>query len=173
MPRIRAFLATSLDGYIAGPDDALDWLPGPDTSVEDTFSPFLGQIGAMLMGRRTFDVVDGFPGEWPYGDLPILVATNRDLATSRPTVRRVTGPIAAMVDAARQAAGDRDVYLDGGALFRSAFDADRVDELTVTVVPVVLGGGVPLWGTAGTKRLTLESSRTIGGGLVQSRYRCR
>jgi dihydrofolate reductase len=107
--RVRAFLATSLDGFIAGPNDELDWLPGhAEGGSEDTFTPFFAEIGALLMGRRTFDVVSGFGGEWPYGETPILVASSRPLGTTRPSVRRIEGPVGEMIEEARRVAGDRD-----------------------------------------------------------------
>jgi dihydrofolate reductase len=172
MTRVRAFLAMSLDGFIAGPNDELDWLPGHgEAESEDTFAPFFAQIGAMLMGRRTFDVVSSFGGDWPYGTTPILVATSRPLETSQPSVRRVSGAIREMVAEACDIAGDRDVYLDGGALFRSAVEADLLDELTLTVIPIVLGAGIGLFDGVGRKGLVLESSREIGAGMVQLRYR--
>lgn len=171
--RVRAFLAMSLDGFIAGPNDELDWLPGHGEGAEDTFTPFFEEIGAMLMGRRTFDVVSGFAGEWPYGQTPVLVATSRPLEARRPSVRRVHGPIHEMVEEARRAAGGRDVYIDGGTLFRSALEADLVDELTVTLVPVVLGAGIPLFGGTSRKKVSLVSTREIGAGMVQLRYRFR
>ena len=87
MSRVRVFIAASLDGFIAGPNDELDWLHHPEGG-EDTFTPFFRQIGAMLMGRRTYDVIRDFEGEWPYGDTPILVATTRPLDTGRESVRR-------------------------------------------------------------------------------------
>jgi dihydrofolate reductase len=169
---VRAFLAASLDGFIAGPNDELDWLAGHgEGGSEDTFAPFFAEIGAMLMGRRTFDVVSGFGGDWPYGETPILVATSRPLETEKLAVRPVHGPIGQMVTEARRAAGERDVYIDGGALFGSALDADLVDELTLTVVPVVLGAGIPLFAGVRRTRLALESAREIGAGMVQLRYR--
>lgn len=171
--RVRAFLAVSLDGFIAGPNDELDWLPGHGEGTEDTFTPFFAEIGAMLMGRRTFDVVCGFAGEWPYGNTPVLVATSRPLEARQPSVRRVHGPIREMLEEARRAAGERDVYIDGGALFRSALEADLVDELTLTLIPVVLGAGIPLFGGTGRKKLSLVSTREIGAGMVQLRYRFR
>lgn len=170
--RVRAFLATSLDGFIAGPNDELDWLPGHEgDGAEDTFTPFFAEIGAMLMGRRTFDVVSGFGGEWFYGDKPILVATSRPLEAAQQSVKPVHGTIAEMVEEARRVAGDRDVYLDGGTLFRSALDAGLVDELTLTIVPTILGQGIPLFGPTTTRTLSLVSSREIGAGMVQLRYR--
>ncbi|MBK8266498.1 MAG: dihydrofolate reductase family protein [Nannocystis sp.] len=91
------------------------------------------------MGRRTFDVVAGFPGPWPFGDRPCFVATHRPLPAVSAPVQAVSGDIGAMVAAAKAAAGGLDVYIDGGALIRQALSADLVDALTLTTVPVVLG----------------------------------
>ncbi len=167
--RCRVFIASSLDGFIAGPDDELDWLDFPD--ADDTFTPFFADVGAMLMGRRTYDVVSSFDGPWPYGDTPVLVATRRPMPDTQPTVRPVTGSIDEMVAEARQAAGDRDVYLDGGELVRQALEAGLVDELTVTMIPVVLGAGRPLFAGVGNRHeLELVATRELGSGLVQLTY---
>lgn len=170
--QVRAFLAVSLDGFIAGPHDELDWLPGHgDGGSADTFAPFFAEIGAILMGRRTFEVVSGFEGEWPYGETPLLVATSRPLESRQPTVRRVYGSIVEMIEEARRVARDRDVYIDGGTLFRSALEVDLVDEITLTIVPVLLGAGIPLFGGTERKKLSLVSTRELGAGMVQLRYR--
>ncbi|MCB9628181.1 MAG: dihydrofolate reductase [Sandaracinaceae bacterium] len=169
MKRVHVFMAMSLDGFIAGPNDELDWLQRE--GAEDTFTPFMQGVGAMLMGRRTYDVVSGFDGDWPYGETPVLVATSRPLSAARGVVTAVSGSITDLVDEAKAAAGERDVYLDGGALIRSALDAGLVDELTLTLIPTVLGAGLPLWtGVARRHELTLQSSRELGAGLVQLRY---
>jgi dihydrofolate reductase len=87
-------------------------------------------------------------------------------------VRAVSGPIATLVAEAKTAAGDRDVYLDGGALCRSALDAGLVDELTITLFPIVLGAGQPLFaGVQQRRSLELVHARAIGGGLVELVYR--
>lgn len=169
--RVRLFVACSVDGFIAGPNDELDWLMGRE-GAEDTFSPFLAQIGAILMGRRTYDVVTGFDDVWPYGDTPLLVATHRPLQPSRASVRPVSGTIVELVAEARETAGDRDVYLDGGTLIRTALDAELVDHATVTVVPEILGDGIPLFaGVSRRHALDLIHTRMIGAGLVQLEYR--
>ena len=173
MSRIRVFIACSLDGFIAGPKDELDWLPSDHEGIEDTFTPFLAQIGALLMGRRTFDVCCGF-AEWPYGETPVLVATARPLRSTRPTVEPVGGAIEEIVEVARARAGGRDVYLDGGALIRSALDARLIDEITVTSIPLILGRGLPLFaGVTQRHGLDFVEHRHIGGGLVQTTYRPR
>jgi dihydrofolate reductase len=170
--RVRVFIACSLDGFIAGPDDDLSWLPGPVGEDDFGYGAFFAEVGALLMGRRTYDVVLGFPGDWPYGDRPVLVATTRPLPPSQATVRAVAGPLDTMVQTAREAAGDRDVYLDGGNLIRQALDAGLVDELTVTLVPVVLGQGLPLFaGTAQPHALERVAARPLSAGLVQLTYR--
>jgi dihydrofolate reductase len=184
MPRTRVFVGASLDGFIAGPNDELDWLSGggqsetpPGTLPEppDTFAAFFAQIGAVLMGRRTYEIVCGMKGPWLYGDTPMLIATSRGaLEDPRPTARAVTGSIAELVAEAKRVAGDRDVYVDGGRLIRSALDADLVDEITVTVVPIVIGAGIPLF--AGVIRhhpLRLLGHRTVGGAAVELTYEPR
>lgn len=173
MSKVRVFIASSLDGFIAGPDDELDWLTGRE-GVEDTFTPFFQNIGAMLMGRRTYDVVSGFDGEWPYGQTPVLVATTQALNPIQGSVSASEGTIEELIGRAQELAGARDVYLDGGAVIRSALDAGLVDDLTVTVIPIILGRGVPLF--AGSKNrhpLELLGSRPLGGGLLELKYSAR
>ena len=164
-------MACSLDGFIAGPQDELDWL-GAAEGTEDTFSPFLATVGSMLMGRRTYDVVSAFEGPWPYGEMPVLVATGKTLNPAQPTVRSVSGPVEAMVAHAKEAAGERNVYIDGGSLIRSALSAGLVDKMTLTLIPIVLGRGLALFaGMDRRHRLELLSERSIGGGLVELCYR--
>ncbi len=156
---IRVYLACSLDGFIAGPDDDLAWLdpgeaPPTDTSAL-TFEAFLGEMGAMVMGRRTYDVVTAMGHPWPYGELPVLVATHRPLEGAPPTVRAAAGDIDALLDQALALSGGRDVYLDGGNLVRQGLEADRVDELVITWMPILLAGGVSLFDGL-TQRRTLR-----------------
>lgn len=168
--RVRVFIACSLDGFIAGPDDQLDWLTTAVPEV-DTFHPFMASVGSLLMGRRTYEALARMDVEWPYGEAPVLVATHRALDPIHPSVRPVSGPIGELVALTLREAGDRDVYLDGGGLIRAALDEGLVDELCVTIAPSILGRGLPLF--AGVKRprsLTLQDVRDIGGGLVQLTY---
>lgn len=172
----RVFIATSLDGFIAGPGDDLSWLPAPGSIPEGGdfgYSAFMAQVGALLMGRTTYDVVSGFGGEWPYGDKPVLVATHRPLTPRVPTVRAVQGTPVELLALARAAAGPaHDVYVDGGATIRALFEADLIDHAIVTVVPVVLGAGSPLFaGLSARRTLTLERAEALPGGLVQLSYR--
>ena len=169
--KVRVLVACSLDGFIAGPNDELDWLQAAN-GTEDTFTPFFKQIGAMLMGRRTYDVVCKSEEDWSYGDTPFLVATNRPLQTTKPSVQSARGTIGELVARAKTMAGDRDIYLDGGNLIRQALDAGLVDEVTVTLFPVILGDGIPLFaGTRGIHRLELLRHRAIGSGILELVYK--
>ena len=176
--RVRVYIASSLDGFIAGPDDDLGWLTGPDAANPGgetdpgalTFDDFFADVGAVLLGRGTFDVVQGMDW-WGYGKRPVLVATHRELGTTaRATVRPVSGSIQEMVAEAKTAAKGRDVYIDGGDLIRQAAEADLIDEITLTLAPIALGAGHPLF--AGIRRrypLDIVGHHTYEGGMVQIR----
>ena len=181
--RVLVYIACSFDGFIAGPGDDLSWLPGADPADPEAlrsdanskalgFEAFLSGVGALLMGRRSYQVVAGFGGAWPYGKRPVLVATHRALQPIVPEVRAVQGDIAQLVALAREAAGAEDVYLDGGNLIRQALDAGLVDELIVTMVPILLGEGYPLF--AGVRKrhpLELVAHERFGRKLLQVQLR--
>jgi dihydrofolate reductase len=171
MGAVRVFCATSLDGFLAGPGDDLSFLPAPGGPDEDDagYGAFMAGVGVILMGRRTYDVVRAFPGGWPYA-VPVRVATHRPLGAppEGADVRAVAGDIQALLAEARRVAGAGDVYLDGGELIRQAVDADLVDSVVLTLVPVTLGAGIPLFaGTAGPRRWTRTATRALPHGMVQ------
>ena len=182
-PRVRVFLASSLDGFIAGPDDDLSWLPTDEELINSTdadpdgleYDEFIAGVGALLMGRRTYDVVRGFDVPWPYGDRPVLVATHRPLDDDPPsTVSAVSGAIEALIAQAKDLAGSLDVYLDGGTLIRQAAEAGLIDDLTITLAPIALGSGHPLFaGMAARYRLEIASHHRSAGGMLQMRLRPR
>ena len=186
MGRVRVFIACSLDGFIAGEGGDLSWLTGPDAvaggepesgdgSGAVTFDAFCADVGAMVMGRTTFDTVAGFDGPWAY-PFPVFVATHREVtAKDGVDVRGMSGEIGELLDAALVAAGGKDVYVDGGDVIRQALDAGRIDEVIVTMVPVVLGRGHALF--AGTAERHAFDTVAIGaygtGGMVQWRLAAR
>ena len=174
MGRVRVFIACSLDGFIAAEDNDLSWLPVPGEGDDDAgYGAFMADIGAVLVGRTTFDVVAGMNlPESPWGGRPALVLSHRPLpAAAWPTARLVAGHIVDVVAMAKKAAGDQDVYIDGGAVIRAALDEGLIDELTVTIVPAILGRGTPLFAGVTQRRvLTLIDERRVHSGLVQLRY---
>ncbi len=130
-------------------------------------------MGALLTGRRTYDVVRGFGVPWPYGDRPVLVATHRTFDEDPPTtVRAVQGSIVELIEKAKNVAGGMDVYLDGGALVRQAAEAGLIDDLTITIAPIALGSGHPLFaGLRVMYPLEIVSHHRSGGGMLQIRLR--
>jgi dihydrofolate reductase len=179
--RVRVYMACSFDGFIAGPDDDLGWLHQDHTAVGDLapdpealgFDAFMGQVGAMLMGRATYDAVTRI-GQWIYGETPVLVATHRPLEAMAETVQPAAGSIEDLVRRAKQLADDRDVYLDGGSLIQQAINAGLVDEITATFVPILLAEGTRLFdGLVSRTSLQFVSHHAFEGGMVQVTARVR
>ena len=167
MSKVQSYCAVSLDGFIAGVDDDLSWLDQPEPTVPQdpgtvSFSSFLEQVGAMLMGRRTFDVVRGLGVDWPYGSIPVLVATSRPLENAPPSVSACSGGIRHLCERAEQAADGKSVYLDGGNVISQALEAGIVDELILTVVPLFLGSGVRLFQGTTRQRMSLDYMGRLG-----------
>ncbi len=173
--RVRIYMACSFDGFIAGPDDDLSWLHSDHSAEGDlpadpralAFEAFMAEVGVLLMGRRTYDVVEAI-GQWIYGQTPVLVATTRPLTPVVETVLSCRGDINEIIANAKAIAGERDVYLDGGDLVRQALNAGLVDEITATLIPTLLGGGTRLFdGLVSTSALQFVSHAVLGSGLLQ------
>lgn len=168
--RFSVFIATSLDGYIARPDGALDWLSRVEQPGEDYgFAEFFATVDVLVMGRGTYDVVRGFP-VWPYGDKRVIVLSHRP-ADSRHGEERFAGTAREL---AARLAGVGRVYIDGGNVIRQFLAEGLVTDLTLSVIPIVLGDGIRLFerGT-GEHPLVLDGHRAWASGLVQLRYRLR
>lgn len=171
-PQTAAFLGMSLDGFIAGPNDELDWLEragGPP--ADHGYADFFASVDALLLGRRTWEVVRGFP-EWPYAGKAVHVLTHRP-AEGRRGERFHAGPPGEVLEALG-AAGVRRLYVDGGRVVSQVLAAGLLDELTVSILPVVIGKGIRLFEDAGPERwLTLRETRSWPSGMAQLRYVAR
>jgi dihydrofolate reductase len=182
-PQCAVFIAASLDGFIARSDGGLDWLSVVERPSEDYgYRAFFDGVDALVMGRRTYDTVLGFD-DWPYTGKRCLVLTHAP-ASPRADEEFVSGAPAVLLDRLG-AEGVRRVYVDGGAVIRQFLAAGLVDELTVSLIPVLLGDGIPLFVGGGdpaslatpiatpatpTRGLRLVSARSFDSGLVQLRY---
>ena len=179
--RVRVYMGCSFDGFIAGPDHDISWLDEsysaagdlkPDSDVL-TFERFMSEVGALLMGRSTYGIVEKF-GQWHYGETPVLVATHRPLDPMADTIQTAAGPIQELIEMAKDMARGKDVYLDGGDLVRQALNAGLVDEITVTFLPVLLGNGVRLFEDLESRtKLQFVAHRADKGGLLQVTARVR
>jgi dihydrofolate reductase len=181
MAKAVYYAAATLDGYIAESDDTLDWLTSYQGSYEGgepmkgSYDRFYEGVGTMVMGAVTYEWVLDHVDEWPYDRRPTWVLTTRDLPTPEGgdfDVRLASGTVEELYDQMTESAGGRDLWVVGGGNVASQFaDAGLLDELIVTVVPVVLGAGKPLF----DRRLPggpmqLLGSRAWDTGMVEVRY---
>jgi len=169
--KASVFIATSVDGFIARQDGALDWLPGD--GVEDHgYNEFFASVDALVIGRKTFDTVLGFD-QWPYADKLVVVLTSRPLEFAPPEGSRcefMTGAPREIIDRL-SARGLKHLYIDGGLTIQRFLAAGLIQHLTVTRVPVLLGSGIPLFGPLPHDiRLEHVRTRSYPNGLVQSDY---
>jgi dihydrofolate reductase len=168
-PRLSVFLACSLDGYIATRGGSLDWLdasvgPGEDYGYEE----HLADIDALAIGRGTYDFIEHVD-PLPFGERALFVFTHRPLLRDGVTPLQLTPQRAV---AAWTEQGLRHVYVDGGVVISAFLEAGLIDDLTLTIVPLLLGDGLPLFHPGRPEaRLTLEESKTFPSGVVWLRYR--
>ena len=171
------FIATSLDGYISDRDDGLDWLqsvPNPD-NLDLGWGDFINRIDAIVMGRKTFETVCGFDCPWPYTK-PVFILSNS--LSSLPgeydgKAELINGALTDVL-AAIHGKGHRELYIDGGTTVQNFLGEDLIDEMIITVLPILLGGGSPLFGEL-PESMDFEHVKTevMLNALVQSRYRRR
>jgi len=176
-PRASAFIATSLDGFIARPDGSLDWLDDAQALIpegEDCgYLEFMASIDGLVMGRHTFERVLGFD-PWPYGNTPVFVMSHAPVAVPIALSKSVHSVQSTPETLVAQLGRDRfrHLYVDGGQTIQGFLRAGLLDDITVTVIPVLLGAGRPLFGPLGRDvELTLMRSRAYEFGFVQSTYR--
>lgn len=175
----RAFIATSLDGFIIRLDGDIEWLthtPHNDRHVPPTgshsaaaeYEQHLASVDHIILGRKTFETAVSFP-EWPYPDHEVLVLS-RAVTISDPRVTVVRSIDAAL--AKLDEAGAKGVYVDGGNVIQQFLIRGLIDEITITRAPVLLGRGISLFGDIGSGiKLTLLESFVIDHGMVMSRYK--
>jgi dihydrofolate reductase len=164
------YIATSLDGFIAREDGALDWLAPMQVDGEDYgYADFAAGIDALVLGRSTYDSVLAFP-EWPFAGKRVCVLTRRPLSPRHGEAVHAGSLLPLLQTLGRE--GVCSVYLDGGQAIRLGLREGVVDRLTLNVVPVLLGRGRPLFDAdVPASAWHLEDTRAYPSGLVQSRYR--
>lgn len=168
-PRCSVFIATSLDGFIARPDGTFDFLSIVEEADQDYgFAEFFASVDALVIGRNTYETALAFP-EWPYAGKRCIVLTHRE-APSLHGEQFFAGEAGALVEQLGLFGAQR-LYVDGGAVIRDFLAAGLIDDLTISIIPTLLGRGIPLFGAEVPElRLTLESSESYPSGLVQLRY---
>lgn len=183
MGKVFTHMTMSLDGFIADPNDhpqeLFDWyqagdvtVPNPNETVsmqvDDASAEMLGELtgntGALVSGRRLFDIADGWGDKHPVG-APVVVVTHRapeDAATKWPTTTFVNG-VEAAITQARKIAGDQDVTIASAAIIQQALNLGLVDEVCISLVPVLFGEGIPYFSKLTGGHLLLDDPIVVQG----------
>ena len=169
------YIATSLDGYIADKEGGLDWLHSTSNPDNDDcgWGSFINQIDALVMGRNTFETVCGFDVDWPY-PVPVFVLSNSLKSIPekyRDKAKLISGPLPHLIESLNKQ-GFSHLYIDGGKTIQSFLNEDLIDELIITQIPVLLGGGVRLFEEL-SRPMYFEhlSTDVYLDALVQTHYR--
>lgn len=168
------YIATSLDGFIASQDGGIDWLmniPNP-TGSDYGYAEFIEDIDAIVMGRNTFEKVLTLVDKWPYTKpVVVLSQTLQSLPDSLPdTVELMNLDVKRVIHRLHEK-GYTNLYIDGGRVIQHFLREDLIDTLIITRVPIVLGGGYPLFDTLDQPlRFRLAGHEVYNDTLVKSTY---
>ncbi len=181
--KCSVFIATSVDGYIAKDDGSVDWLNtvgNLDADMGDYadmgFNKFIESIDCMIIGRGTMEVLSDFdltPDQWPYGNARVIALSSsltEPPSNLKDRVEMHSGDLRKLVASLEQE-GYSHAYIDGGKTIQSFLDLKLIDELILTRAPVILGGGIPLFGKTGTDiKLANLKVEAFPNDFIQLRY---
>ena len=185
-PKVILYVASSVDGYIARPDGAVDWLePAPEPAPEPGeeageeagedygYREFIAGVGVVLMGRITYEQILSFGVDYPYPDAAGYVFSRTRAGEQDDNVRFVDGGDIAGLVARLRAEQDKNLWLvGGGQLVREFLRLDLIDRIELFILPIILGAGIPLFPPdTPTLNLTLTNCQSYDTGLVQLTYR--
>jgi dihydrofolate reductase len=176
MKKITLHMVSSLDGFIAKKDNSVSWLDSPGTIYEagvsiseEEVAAFLKSVDCYVLGSRTYE--HALELGWPYGDTPAVVVTGRKLLSTKKSVEFYSGDLKTLVDV-KLAPRYRNIWLVGGAMLCQRFlELGLVDEIRLTIAPVLLGEGLRLFGDSATeKRWNLKNVVAYKNGFVELSY---
>ena len=170
--KVILYIATSLDGYIAKPNDDLGFLSIVEQEGQDYgYADFVSTVDAVIVGRRTYDKVISMGFEFPHADKDAYIITR----TPRPTIGSVkfyTGDLKALIEKLKSENG-KNIFCDGGAeIVNQLLQYDLIDEFIISVIPILVGNGTKLWNDGRPEqKLELVSTKQFEKGLTQLHYR--
>jgi len=174
--RASVFIATSLDGFIARTDGKLDWLDAANATVpegEDCgYHAFFESIDVLIMGRKTYEQVLSF-GQWSYETKPVIVLSRNKIEIPEQLAQTVSHSSESPKELCERLSkeGAKRLYIDGGVTIQRFLAEELINDLTITVIPVILGRGIPLFGML-KKDISLKhiATKTYDFGFVQLSY---
>jgi len=175
-------MVSSVDGYIAKKDNSVSWFETADSYeqgvdiTEEQAADFLKTIDCYIMGSRTYEHALELSKSygWIYGDVPTIVLTHRDLPTDRPNIETYAGDLHSLVNN-RLKPNYKNVWLVGGAqLARDFIRLQLADEIRQSILPIILGDGLPFWDAIGVEQpLHLKNVTAYKSGMVELIYELR
>lgn len=173
MARIVGYIACSLDGFIATPDENLDWLmQQPELKLgEYDYRLFIKRIRTVVMGRATYDWLERSDAPWEYGEQRVIVVTSRPIAHPKGPLE-TRSDVAALIAELRELT-DGDVWMLGGGQLQMAFmQRGALDEIEIYVISEIIGGGIPLFPPTGARLSPkLISATALGSAGARLHYR--
>ncbi|MDG3086519.1 dihydrofolate reductase family protein [Vibrio hannami] len=177
--KCSVFIATSVDGFIAKTDNSLDWLHSagkPEIEVDTGWNSYMKDVDCLIMGRSTMEVISAMnlvPEQWPYGPRKIVVLSNtlkEAPQNMKDKVEMYSGDLHALLIKLENE-GFKHAYIDGGRTIQTFLDLKLIDEMTITLAPILLGEGIPLFGKT-NKDIKLEQaeSTAFANDFVQVKY---
>ena len=175
MRKITLYITTSIDGYIARENGDLDWLMKYPINAETNYGydRFYESVNTVIMGGQTYRDILSMDVLWPYKDKTAYVITRNEMRP-KDNVRFITENIIEIIDGLRKGEGkEKDIWLvGGGRLVTILLNNDMVDEMIITVVPIVLGGGIPLFpDDPKESRWSIKGNETYSNGVIQITYK--
>ncbi|MCL9685558.1 dihydrofolate reductase family protein [Legionella maioricensis] len=175
--KCSVFIATSLDGFIAREDGSIDWLMKANTLAlpgeDGGYKSFISTVDGLVMGRNSYEKVLSFD-EWPYVDLPVVVMSSQPITIPehlRACVSTTREDPVSLVNRLSKL-GLKHLYIDGGVTIQGFLINNLINEMTITLIPILLGSGRSLFGSLKHDiELQHVSIRTFEGGFVQIKYR--
>src|SRR5438874_5166964 len=172
---VTLHMVSSLDGFIAKKDNNVSWLDSPGSVYEagvsisaEEAAAFVKTIDCYVLGSRTYE--HALELSWPYGDTPTVVVTSRELSAVKKSVQFYSGDLKTLVDV-KLAPRYRNIWLVGGAMLCHRFlELGLVDEISLTIAPVLLGDGLRLFGSLPEQRWNLKNVRAYKNGFVELSY---
>lgn len=176
-PKLIAYLASSLDGYLAEKDGNLDFLKIVEKKGEDYgYQSFMNTIDTVVMGRKTYEKVCqmGVPNPHPHQKTYIITRQNIENNPQHPNIFFYNKNLPALIQNLKNRSTQKNIFIDGGAeILNQLFKLNLINELYISIIPILLGGGIPLFQSNifdTPQKLTLISNQTFETGLVQLHY---
>ena len=169
--KITYYVASSLDGYIAKEDGDVSWLEELNISMEDAgYNEFYSTVEALVMGRKTYEMIVSF-GQWPYGDKPVWVCSRNEIAP----IKGCNLQAGSTPKEAYKAANEMNInhlwLVGGGSLASSFLEGNLLTNISLSLMPILLGSGIKLFGGLPSPiKINKESEQSHESGMVQLEY---